>query len=328
MQIKPVFQFLSIVLILSGSFIVSGVYAGEYDMLPVQQNRKALKLNGIVTSMKEQKYVLVKDTAIYNTVSLINLDDNFIVVRSEEASFDNIGNILSLKTSALVDAKRNRMKDSSRLFYYKNDKIIGIQNLSEGKRTDSFEFHYLKKGLLDYYRLFDVNGGVAYKMTYTYKNRKVFIIRKKDKGNALVAMIRCKYKDDKISEWQYYNDQMKNSETRRFAYKVNSEGNINESYSMSDANGILRGGLTVLKDPSGNVLEQSVVDSSRNVTAYFNYQYDDKQNKIKEKIYLGMEVANVENRYTYDSHNNWTKKEIFTNDVLTAVVTRSYNYGE
>lgn len=327
MQIKPVFRFLNALLVLSGCFFVAAVHAGEYDMLPVQQNRSALKLNGIVTSMKEQKYLLTKDTAIYNTISLVNLDEKFIIVRSEEATFDDAGNILSLKTNTLVDAKRNRMKDSARLFYYKNDKIIGIQNMSEGKRSDFFEFHYLRKGLLDYYRLFDVNGGVEYKMTYSYKGKKPFIIRKKDKDNRLVAMMRCKYKDDKISEWQYYNDQIQNTETRRFAYKVNQDGNINESYSVSNANGILMGGMTLLRDPSGNILEQSVVDSSRNVTAYFNYQYDAAKNKIKEKIYLGLEVANIENRYTYDSHNNWTRKEIFTNDVLTAVITRSYNYG-
>ncbi|KAA5536804.1 hypothetical protein F0919_03800 [Taibaiella lutea] len=287
-----------------------------------------LKLNGNVIGMKEQKYVLTKDTAIYNTIGTIKLDDKFIIVRSEEATFDINGNILNLKTSSLVDVKRNKMKDSMRVFYYKNDKLIGIRNISENKPADSFEFHYLRKGLLDYYRSFDVNGGVDYKMTYVYKGKKVFTIRKKDKGNFAIAMIKLKYKEDRISEWEYYDKEFRNTETRRFSYKENKDGNFDESYAVVDGNGTLRGGMTLLKDPSGNILEQSVVDSGRTVTAYFQYQYDTHQNKIKEKIYLGLEQANVENRYTYDTHDNWTRKEIFTNDVLTAIVTRSYNYGE
>jgi hypothetical protein len=328
MQIKPITAVQSIFFIIITCFSASAIYADEYDLLPVPQNRKMLKLNGSVIGMKEQKYVLAKDTAIYNTIGTISLDDKFVVVRSEEAAFDVNGNILNLKTSSLIDVKRNKMKDSLRLFYYKNDRLTGIRNMADNKPTDSFEFHYLRKGLLDYYRLFDVNGDVEYKMTYVYKGRKVFTIRKKDKGNFATAMIKLKYKDDRLSEWQYYDDQFRNTETRKFSYKENKDGNFNESYAVFNTDGTLKGGMTLLRDTSGNILEQSVVDSGRTVTAYFQYEYDTHQNKIKEKIYLGLEQANVENRYTYDTHNNWTRKEIFTNDVLTAIVTRSYNYGE
>jgi len=327
MHIKPIFSLRSSFLVLITCFFVTNIHANEYDLLPVTPNRKMLKLNGNVIGMKEQKYVLAKDTAIYNTIGTINLDDKFVIVRSEEAAFDLNGNILNLKTSSLIDAKRNRVKDSTRSFYYKNDKLIGIGNTADGKPTDSFEFHYLRKGLLDYYRSYDVNGGVAYKIAYVYKDKKVFTIRKQDKDNVATSMIKLKYKEDRISEWRYYNDQFRNTETRLFSYKQDKDGNFNENYAVRDADGNLKGGMTALKDTFGNILEQSVVDSARTVTAYFNYQYDTYQNKVKEKIYLGMEQSDIENRYTYDTHNNWVRKEIFVNDVLTAVITRSYNYG-
>lgn len=327
MQIRPVFYLRNMLLLLAG--ILSGlfVHADEYDFLPVQQNRKMLKLNGNITAMKEQKFVLTADTAIYNTVTDIALDDKFIMVRSEEATFNAEGNILKLTTSSLTDAKRNKMKDSTSLFYYKDGRLTGIQHISENRRNDSFEFHYLKKGLLDYYRLTNGSGGVEYKMTYVYKNKKVFTVRKKNKDNFAVAMIKFKYKDDRVSEWQYYDEQFRNTETRRFSYRKNKDGNIDESYAVLDADGNLKGGMTTLKDLSGNVLEQSVIDSGRTVSAYFSYEYDVHQNRIKEKMYLGMEQADIENRYIYDEHNNWTRKEIFTNGVLTAIVTRSYNYS-
>lgn len=328
MQAKPVIYILNTLLLIAGLSFCSLLYADQYDLLPVQQNRKVLRLNGNVIGMKEQKFVLTRDTAIYNTVTNINLDDKlFIMVRSEEAAFDANGNILSLKTSALVDAKHNKMKDSTRLFYYKDDRLTGIQYISENRRNDSFEFHYLKKGLLDYYRLTNGSGGVEYKITYVYKDKKVFTVRKKNKDNFAIAMIKFKYKDDKVSEWQYYDEQFRNTETRRFSYRKNKEGNTDESHAVLDANGTLKGGMTTLKDSSGNILEQSVIDSSRVVTAYFNYEYDTHQNRIKEKMYLGMEQANIENRYLYDEQGNWIRKEVFTNDILTAVITRSYNYG-
>lgn len=300
--------------------------ADEYDMLPVQQNRKTLKLNGAVMAMKEQKWVLTTDTAIYNTVSSIKIDSNFLLVRTEEASFNNNGNIQKLATYSFSNSKKDKTIDSIRYFYYAKDKIAAITNEAGNKQTDSFEFHYTRKGLLDYYRLFNANGSIQYKITYVYKNKKVFTIRKKNADNFAISMIKFFYKDDKLHECQYFDDQFRHVETRRFASMKNSDNNINESYSTSDGNNILKGGITIQKDSLGNILEQSIVDSNRNVSAYYNFKYDKQNNRTSEKVYTDLQQKTIENRYTYDIQNNWTKKEIFTDGILTAIITRNLTY--
>ena len=136
MQIKPVNFFLFHAFIIAMSLMVmhQGAFANEKDLLPVQQNRKLLKLNGAVSSMLEEKWVLKTDTAIYATTSFVSLDSNFIMTRSEAAGFDKTGSILNLKTVTLVDARENITKDSLRYFYYKDGLLAGIANLLENKK--------------------------------------------------------------------------------------------------------------------------------------------------------------------------------------------------
>lgn len=327
MQIKSSVLLQSTFILFLCFFSASFSFADEYDLLPVQQNRKLLKLNGDVSFMKEQKWILKNDSAIYSTTSSLNVDDKFIMLRSEEASFDNIGNILNLKTSTQKDEKQDKMKDSIRYFYYDKNRVIAIVNKSEGKMLDSIEFHYLRKGLLDYYRLFGANGKVQYKITYVYKNKKVFTIRKKNDENLSISMIKFKYKEDKLSECQFYDDQFKLIEIRRFASRSNIEGNKDESYSVTDAAGIMKGGLTMTRDKSGNVLEQSAIDGERTVSEYDSYKYDGRGNRTEAKIFSATQEIHFEYRYTYDTNNNWVKKEVFANDLLTSIVTRDYTYN-
>ena len=303
-------------------------FANEKDLWPVQQNRKLLKLNGDVSSMLEQKWMLKTDTAIYNTSPSVPLDDGFIMTRSEEAAFDKTGNILNLKTITLVDAKENTTKDSLRYFYYKNELLIGISNFLENKRYDSMAFHYQKKGILEYYKSLDINNGIQYKMVYTYKDKKIVTIEKENDKHIPVSTIMLKYKGDVLSENQVYDEKLQLIESRRYASLKNRDGNIEESYAASDAKGNLKGGLTITKDAAGNVLEQKMVDADRNISEYYTYKYDASGNRVEAKILTGTQQIHLEYRYTFDQQNNWIKKETFTNDILTSIITRKLNYGK
>lgn len=329
MQIKPIKLFLFHVFIFATALMImhQKAFANEKDLLPVQQNRKLLKLNGAVASMLEQKWVLKTDTMIYATTPSVPLDDGFIMTRSEEAAFDKTGNILNLKTITLVDAKDNSTKDSTRYFYYKNGRLTGISNLLENKKYDSMAFHYRKKGILDYYKSLDVNNGIQYKMVYTYKNKKIVTIEKEDAKHLPISTIQLKYKGDVLFENQIFDERLQLIESRRYASLKNKEGNMEESYAASDAKGNLKGGLTITKDAAGNVLEQKMVDADRNISEYYTYKYDASGNRIEAKIMTGTQRIQTEYRYTFDQHNNWIKKETFTNDVLTSIITRKLDYG-
>jgi hypothetical protein len=303
------------------------VAANENDLLPVQQNRKLLKLNGNVVSLLEQKWVLKTDTAIYNTTSNIILDSDYYMIRSEEASFNKAGDIQQLKTITLINPKDNTTKDSLRYFYYKDARLIGISNFLEGKRYDSMAFHYPKKGDMDYYKSLDINNGIQYKMVYTYEKGKVVSIQKEDSKGKDISSIQLKYKGDALFENQVLDDQERIVETRRFATRKNKDGNTEESYSATDAKGNMKGGLVMVKDAAGNTLEQNVVDGDRNISENYTFKYDVSDNRIDTKILTGTQSVHIEYRYTYDVHNNWTKKETFTNDILTSVVVRKITYG-
>jgi hypothetical protein len=328
MQIKPIKLFLFHVFIVAIILVMHQItFANEKDLLPVQQNRKLLKLNGAVTSMLEEKWVLGIDTAIYATTPSISLDSSFIMTRSEEAAFDKTGNILNLKTVTLVDAKDNITKDSLRYFYYEDGKLTGIANLLDNKKYDSMAFHYRKKGIMDYYKSLDVNNEIQYKVVYTYKDNKIVTIEREDAKHVPVSTIQLKYKGDVLFENQVFDEKLQLVESRRYASLKNKDGNIEESYAASDAKGNLKGGLTVTKDINGNILEQKIVDADRNISELYSYKYDASGNRIETKIMTGTQGIQMEFRYTFDQHNNWVKKETFTDDVLTSIITRKLDYG-
>jgi len=302
-------------------------HAGEYDLAPVPQNLKLLRLNGSITAMREEKWILAADTVIYNTGASLQLDDRFRMVRSEEARFNDAGNILDLRTSTLTDEKKSRFRDSVRTFGYEKNRMISIVNRGDHRTIDSTELHYLRKGPLDYYRVFDNAGRVLYKITYAYKGGKVFTVRKKNAENFAISMIRFDYKEGRLAECRYFDDRFRLSEIRRFASKKDRDGNRNESYSVSDAAGIMKGGLTLTLDTAGNITEQSVVNADRTVSEYSSYKYDARGNRIAAKVFTPSQEGLLEYRYTYDANNNWTRKEVFTNDQLTSVIVRTYTYN-
>jgi len=310
------------------SGLYNGVSANEHDLLPVQQNRKLLKLNGNVSSVKEEKWVLKLDTSVYSTATTIDVDSNFIMTRSEEALFDGPGNITMLRTISLVNYKDNITKDSSRYFYYKEEKLTGIANLLDNKRYDSMVIHYNRSGLLDYFKVLDVNNGIEYKMEYDYKDKKVASLRRTGPKNETIFSTVFSYRNNNLFQSMNYDANDKLLESRKYSTNKDNYGNTQESFAGMDVKGKLKGGMTITKDAAGNILEQSMVDESSNIYESYRFTYDAYGNRLNANIFSGIQSFHIEYRYTYDAHHNWIRKESFTNDVLISVIIRTIHYDK
>ncbi|MFA6059794.1 MAG: hypothetical protein WC756_16435 [Taibaiella sp.] len=300
--------------------------AEEYDKIPVQKDRIFYLLKGSVASATEQKWIPSKDSTVFSSVTDIHVDKTYFMERSEEKVFDSNGFITKLITRESDNRKKNNVTEKERLFYYKNNKLIGLSDVEENRRTDSVEFHYRKKGEMDYYRLFNNKQDVVYKVDYVYKTGRVFSIRRKNEKQFPVSTIKYKYKDDCLVETQHFNDQSSKIETRRYSVKTENDGKINDSYSVLDEKGNMKEGLSSVKDSLGKLLEQNVINSEREVTEYKSYVYDEHSNPITEKIFSSFQELTITNRYTYDETGNWIRKEIFYNGILNAVVLREIKY--
>lgn len=300
--------------------------AEEYDKIPVQKDRVFYLLKGPVVRITEQKWIPSKDSVIFSSVTNIHLDKTYFMERSEEKIFDQNGFVTKLIIRESDNRRKSNVTEKERLFYYKNNKLIGLSDVEENKRTDSVEFHYRKKGEMDYYRLFNSKQGVVYKVDYVYKNGKVFSVRRKNEKQFPVSTIKYKYKDDRLVETQHFNDQSSKIETRKYSVKKEQDGMINDSYSVLDEKGNMKEGLSMVKDSLGKLLEQNVINSEREVTEYKSYAYDEHNNPVTEKIFSSFQELTITNRYTYDETGNWTRKEIFYNGILNAVVLREIKY--
>lgn len=307
-------------------FIVISSSAEEYDKIPVQKDRIFYLLKGSVASITEQKWIPSKDSTVFSSVTDIHVDKTYFKERSEEKIFDPNGFITKLITRESGNRKKNTVTEKGRLFYYKDNKLIGLLNMEENRKADSVEFHYRKKGEMDYYRLFNSKQDVVYKVDYVYKNGKVFSARRKNEKQFPVSTIKYKYKDGHLVETQHFNDQSSKTETRRYSIKTEDDGKVNDSYSVLDAKGNMKEGLSLVKDRQGRLLEQNVISDEREVTEYKSYVYDEHSNPITEKIFSSSQELTITNRYTYDEAGNWIRKEIFYNGILNAVVLREIKY--
>jgi hypothetical protein len=321
-QPMPVFRlFLSLLI-----FFAISLHAEEYDKAPVQKDRSFYLLKGPVASLIEQKWIPSKDSAVFSATTDIHVDKTYFMERSEEKIFDKNGAITKLIIKEADNRKKNNVTEKERLFYYKNNKLIGLSDMEENRKTDSVEFHYRRKGEMDYYRLFNSKREVVYKVDYVYKNGKVFSVRKKNEKQFPVSTIKYKYKGDYLVETQHFNEQSSKTETRRYSIKTEDDGKVNDSYSVLDEKGNMKEGLSLVKDSMGRLLEQSVISDEREVTEYKSYVYDEHNNPITEKIFSSLQELTITNRYTYDEAGNWTRKEIFYNGILNAVVLREIKY--
>lgn len=102
--------------------------------------------------------------------------------------------------------------------------------------------------------------------------------------------------------------------------------------------------VTVKYDSAGNVIEQTINDmTTRNALWSFSSHFKAKYNEhnlIAEKEYLAMDklhgfFANVNGEtnstketynYTYDDYRNWTKVQVFRNNVLIKIIERQIEY--
>jgi hypothetical protein len=317
----PVFRLFFLLIIATTS-----LNAEEYDKIPVQKDRIFYLLKGSVASVTEQKWIPSKDSAVFSSATDIHVDKTYFMEQSEEKIFDPNGFVTKLTTKESDDRRKNKVTEKERLFYYKNNKLIGLSDLEDNGSADSVEFHYRKKGEMDYYRLFNSKQDVVYKVDYVYRSGKIFSVRRKNEKQFPVSTIKYKYKDDHLVETQHFNDQSKKIETRKYSIKTEQDGKVNDSYSVLDENGNMKEGLSLVKDSLGRLLEQSVINDEREVTEYKSYVYDEHSNPVTEKIFSSFQELTITNRYTYDEAGNWTRKEIFYNGILNAVVLREIKY--
>jgi hypothetical protein len=321
-QPMPVFRLFFLLLI----FAVNPLHAEEYDKIPAQKDRTFYLLKGSVASALEQKWIPSKDSTVFSSVMDIPVDKSYFMERSEETLFDKNGLITKSIIKEVESRKKNNIKESERLFYYKSNKLVGLSNMEENQKNDSVEFHYRKKGEMDYYRLFNNKQEVIYKVDYLYKNGKVFSVRRKNEKQFPVSTIKYKYKGDQLVETQHFNDQSRKTETRKYSTKTEEDGKVNDSYSVLDEKGNMKEGLSVVKDSLGKLLEQNVISDEREVTEYKSYVYDEHSNPVTEKIFSSFQELTITNRYKYDEAGNWIRKEVFYNGILNAVILREIKY--
>jgi hypothetical protein len=302
------------------------LHADDLEKLPKQKDRSFYALKGTVKTTTEQKWIPSKDSTIYISAPAITVDNSYTMERSEELAFGDNGDVQKQTVKESEGRKKNKMAEQVRTFFYDKNKLVAVSDFEGGKKTDSVQFHYRKKGQMDYYKYYNSKGDVQYTVDYVYKSGHVFSMRKKNEQQMPVATIKYKYKDDVLVETQHFDGQSHKLETRKYSLQTAEDGKVNDSYSVLDEKDNMKEGLLLVKDTLGRLLERNVIDGDRKVTEYNGYQYDTKGNPETEKIFNSLQELTIENRYTYDDAGNWTRKNIFHNGILTAVVTREIKY--
>ena len=301
--------------------------AGEYDQLPFQYDLKYFQLNGSVLQVREKQWLPSRDSFFFNTAASLTPDNSYRLERSLDLQFNAGGQVLNQNSSLPDERKRNELKATGRSFYYQKDKLIAIRDTEGKDKADSVAYHYKKNGLMDYYTVFNGKNDLVYKMSYVYKNGRVATVRKNDKENRAVSMVKYKYIDTQLQECQYFDEQYRLTETRRYSFKAMPEGQLNESYAVTLPDGHMKEGMSLVKDSLGRILEQNVINGEREVTEYRSFQYGQQGQPVAEKVFSSLQESDITNRYTYDDKGNWIKKEIFYSGRLRSVILRELQYA-
>lgn len=297
----------------------------DYTELLAELDRQHYHLHGPVLKVSEKSWAPPPDSLFYSTRDSFTLDAQYTLTSISELTFDTSGHILMARTQRPDKRKNTPELVTEEWFYYDGRELSAYTGLHE-EGSDSVSFVYRKNGQVDYYAVFNDKRDLQYRMTFTFKNGRVTTVRKKDEGNMPVAMIKYYYSKGKLRETQHFDVNYRLYETRRYADQPAKEGRHNESFSVTDADGHIKSGLSLVKDSEDRILEQSLVNDKREVTDYRSFVYDDKGQPVAQKIFSATEEATVTNRYKYDEAGNWIRKETFYNGALRNIVLREFQY--
>lgn len=301
-------------------------YASEYDSLMFRNDRAFCRLRGAVAGITTQQWTPSPDSTVFSATHAVQVDKSYTMVSVEEKMFDQQGFLAATSIKTLEGRRNNKWKAADRIFYYRKGNLEAVADAEDNRKTDSVVYHYRKKGGVDYYRLFNSRHELVYKINYTYKEGRIRTARRKNEKDLPVTLMQYVYKDGRLVETRLLDEQSRNVEIRKYSVKQTVEGHLNESYSVSGADGLMKEGRSAVRDSLGNLLEQNLIDDQRRVTEYKGYQYDEQGNAVVEKIFSSFRELTITNRYTYDHIGNWTRKEVFYNGILNAVFLNEIRY--
>lgn len=304
-------------------------FAQQYDQLPFQKNDKYENLKGKVDAVSERTYVPAKDSVILQGATDIGPDGTWTLEHSEEVQLDSMGRVLHITISDLEDRKKNKMKISGHNYFYQKGRIMAQTDIDGKERKDSIAFHYKRSGQLEHYIAFSSRNSVQYKVTYAYdRDGKIITVRQKNEDNYPVAMIKHKYNGSQLQESQYFDQDFKQTATKRYSSKKSEEGKVNLSYVIMNMDGSIKEGMSWVKDAAGNTLEQSTINSERQVTDYRHFKYDGQGEQTEERIFSASQELTISVKLAYDEKGNWISKEVYHSDRLQSLVERMLTYRE
>ena len=301
--------------------------AQDFDEIPMGIAKNNYQFNGNVQSVIQHTYAPAKDALIYMGDKKWERDAGWTKMETKELVIDSSGHVLQLKAAVLVDSKKAGISNSKTQMHYAKEKLVAIVQWQEEKRIDSIRLHYKRVGPLDNYTVYNHKHKIQYKVTYAYdRNGRVITVRKKDESNYPVAMVKYKYSQNKLIEKQYFNRDFIHTDSRRYSDSKVSDSLYNSSFVLMDNTGKIKTGMTFVKDKDGAILEQSTLNSERQVTDYRKYQYDSRKEMAEASIFSTTLQQNIVNKISYDEQGNWTRKEVYHDDILFNLVERSLIY--
>lgn len=219
-------------------------------------------------------------------------------------------------------------------FYsYDRGGLSTIANYRDGKRIDSFYFKNSKGHIAShkmdvrYCTVYDARGRYTGNIMYTYSRGNLVAIRKKDKDNVMQEMIRYKFKNGILVEKGVYKGDMQLVKSSKIHIENRKDDMRYLSEMEYDIKGRLLGMISFLDDDKGNHIEETIADSNRRVTSQKINEYNNR-NEITSQTVFADSKNNYRFNYTYDSFDNWTKKQIFRNDTLSVIIERKFEYAE
>ncbi len=300
--------------------------AQDYDLPAIEKILSAYAAKGNAMQVAEREWLPPAGTQVLRDRAASGPDSSYSQERSAMWAFDSAGHILSIQHREPDEHVRKGLAETQTAFYYNTQgKLIALSTGAGGKREDSVTYHYLKNGRVADYMVFNGKNELQYKITYTYKGGQVSMLRKKDRENMAIAMIRYKYGNGQLMETQHFDRNFRLTETRRYSNKQEG-GREQGSFAIMGADGKMKGGASWIKDKEGRIWEENEINGDREVTAHRSYTYDTGTEPVSGKVFDALEESNITYRYTYDAQQNWIRRETYYDDLLRSVTLREIQY--
>lgn len=294
--------------------------------LPEAKTTEDFMLSGNVAELEQVTKLMVYDGVERSDSVRIN-DLSIVTTKEVKLEFDSNKHLIKEEIRIYDDKKGNLQSSKTVKYTYNGTKLTSATYYEDDKITQQVDIDYDSRDRVYKYNLKDKKGRKKGLVQYSYNGEgHPYNIRIKDENNSMKNFVRQDFNaKGYIREKEIRGNSLQPLAFKNYTYDTLATGSIqvntftlNPEYHVTSMD-------SKLYDRYGKLIQETVVDSNKDVTLYKTVKYDNKGVAEKETIFTDRKSERTY-LYMYDDKGNWIEKKVRESNSPYAIVSRGITY--